>query len=95
MLIVNGNLQPSGTMNAQENGHVRYRSEKYGKMSNFEAFVNKEDEDRLKEWKRTRRLGFMSFVIPVSIIFVLSTGFPIYKMKQSRSRQRITQPVKQ
>ena len=29
--------------------------------------------DLVEEWRRTRRLGFMSFVIPVSIILVLST----------------------
>lgn len=34
--------------------------------------VNK-DVDQLTEWKKARHLGFLSFIIPVSIIYILST----------------------
>lgn len=33
----------------------------------------KKDNDQLTEWKRARYLGFLSFIIPVSIIYILST----------------------
>ena len=63
-------------MNGQANGSVRNRAEKNGntkiEAKNGIHAVNKEDT-QLKEWIHTRRLGFMSFVIPVSIILVLAT----------------------
>ena len=63
-------------MNGQANGHVRDRGQKYGKIKGEEKngvhSINNEDH-QLKEWMRTRRLGFMSFVIPVSIILLLAT----------------------
>ena len=31
------------------------------------------EEDRILEWRRTRRYGFMSFIIPSSMVFLLST----------------------
>ena len=63
-------------MNGQANGYVRNRGEKYGNVKeeakNGIHSVNNE-ENQLKEWRRARRLGFMSFAIPVSIILVLAT----------------------
>lgn len=74
---VAANFLPSDTMNGQANGHVRDRSQhNYGKIKAEEKngvhSVTNED-NQLKEWIRTRRLGFMSFIIPVSIILVLAT----------------------
>ena len=63
-------------MNGQANGNVRNRAEKnrYTKKEakNGIHAVNNEDT-QLNEWINTRRLGFMSFVIPVSIILVLAS----------------------
>ena len=63
-------------MDEKRNGHVRVRSPKYGNnnMENVNGVCSKRNEDvQLKEWIRARRLGFLSFLIPVSIILVLAT----------------------
>ena len=64
-------------MNGQANGHVRNRGEKYGDVNlegtNGVAHQETKEDSQLKEWIHTRRLGFMSFIIPVSIILLLST----------------------
>ena len=38
----------------------------------FDLHTTKDDGNQLEEWKRTRRWGFMSFSIPMSIILILS-----------------------
>ena len=73
-------------MNGQANGHVRKRDglntnskmmevEKNGGInsSNHTTSNLTEKDEKLKEWQRTRRLGFLSFIIPVSIVVILST----------------------
>ena len=64
-------------MSGHANGHVRIRGEKNGSVINRESNgvkVKSDSEgDPLSEWRRTRRLGFLSFAIPSSIILVLST----------------------
>ena len=64
-------------MNGQANGHgPRARGSKYGQLKDKEKngvhSIIKGD-DKGEEWKRTRRLGFMSFILPVSVILVLAT----------------------
>ena len=74
-------------MNGQANGHVRKRDglntnskmmevEKNGGSINSTNHTTSnltEKDEKLKEWLRTRRLGFLSFIIPVSIVVILST----------------------
>ena len=64
-------------MNGQVNGHVRARGSKYGKIDENEQngihTTIKTGDLQGEEWKRTRRLGFMSFILPVSVILVLAT----------------------
>ena len=71
-------LEQSDNMSGHANGHVRIRGEKNGSVINRESngrvkVRSDAKEDRLAEWKRSRRLGFMSFAIPTSIILALST----------------------
>ena len=75
-------------MNGQANGHVRKREvEKNGGINSSNHSTNTEnsaasnvkypnrltEDEKLNEWLRTRRLGFLSFIIPVSIVVILST----------------------
>ena len=63
-------------MNGQANGHVRNRVANNGNIKgNVKDDINfmKNKDHQLNEWRRTRRLGFISFVIPVSIILILTT----------------------
>ena len=62
-------------MSGHGNGHVRIRGEKNESVikSNGVKVRKSETRDPLSEWTRARRLGFLSFAIPTSIIFVLST----------------------
>ena len=71
-------------MNGQANGHARKRDglntnskmmevEKNGGMKIHTTSNLTEKDEKLKEWLRTRRLGFLSFIIPVSIVVILST----------------------
>ena len=75
-------------MNGQANGHVRKREvEKNGikNLSNHDSTTTEnsaknypnliEKDEKLKEWLRTRKLGFLSFIIPVSIVVILSTEY--------------------
>lgn len=70
-------------MNGTENGHeIRHRNvgEKNG-VTNVESksapasSVNKKEESdgKLMEWRKTRLIGYVSFLIPLSIIYFLST----------------------
>jgi len=70
-------------MNGKANGHaIRHRNggDKIGstqveaKNANLSSVNKQEEADRkLMEWRTTRRIGFLSFFIPISIIYVLST----------------------
>jgi len=69
-------------MNGTANGHaLRHRNvgEKNG-SKNVDtnkvdsSLVNKKEvENKLMEWRNTRRIGYLSFLIPLSVIFILST----------------------
>jgi len=69
-------------MNGTANGNaIRHRNvgEKKGSTNaetkNVDPSENKKEEadDKLIEWTNTRRIGYMSFFIPLSVIFILST----------------------
>lgn len=60
-------------MSGHANGNVRRRGEKNGSALRESNGSVSSEEKQLLEWRRARRLGFMSFAIPASIIVVLST----------------------